>query len=174
MGYGFDLKCAECDYGLRVYIGAGFRYSPQAVFYGNSADPNKDWQGLQLDSADSADREQPMLLALSRDQQTFDRAYSLIRAGARPKGRYGLSLYLCQQCGGLFNRFFFRLKTGGGLYEPDYWCPDCQKLLEQVDFDHNSTELALVAMDDRSDLEWHCPHCGGSRLLREGNRFLWN
>jgi len=171
MGYGFNFECISCDYKIRLFIGAGMRYSPQAVYYGFSDDPDKDWS---VAPRDSRNLEMPMLFSLVDDEKVADFAWKLIRQGAEPTGWHWLSLYVCSTCWRLYNRFFFQLTTDGGIFEPEYWCEHCARLLEQTDFDFNAREVQLVSMYDRHLLDWHCPQCGEGGLVQSSDRFVWN
>ena len=178
MAYGFNLKCKDCDYHIRAFIGRGLRYSPQNIYYGprERSDRSKGQGYLQVEGKTDSrvfQSDQPALFALVNDKEISEFAQVLLDRGSKPTGRYGQSLYTCPKCHRLFNRFHFQLRSGNALYEPDYWCPDCDGVLEQVDFDYNAHEVQLVGMTDRVQHQWRCPECGSSTLIQDGSRFLW-
>lgn len=103
MGHEYELKCAACDYGVRVTEGIGMMYSPHAVFYGREGD-------------------EPLLLTLVHSQRIRDVAFGLLSTGATPGPGYGHHLYTCPKCHRLANDFYFKLTSPTRRYEPDYRC----------------------------------------------------
>ncbi len=115
MGEIYTIKCADCDYSIRVHEGIGMLYDPQAVFMGD-------------------EKHTPMLFSLI-SYNTTDEDSSRIRrelSGLLSKGfkpavdiiadDYGHKLYACPQCNRLDNRFYFKLTMGEKIYEPGYIC----------------------------------------------------
>lgn len=68
---------------------------------------------------------------------------------------YGSSQYVCSKCGRLYNNFNFQLTFTGGTYEPDYFCKECKN------------KLTLVNIENGELIDWQCPLCGHSKLIKD-------
>jgi len=124
MGQGYDLKCSVCEYRVYVTEGVGMMYSPNAVFYGRCDDPNHNWSiGLPDGYCEDG---KPLLINLIKSKKTKDKAFELLANGAVPDDDdYGHELFLCPKCLRLSNRFYFKLLSEKGDFEPDYSCSHC-------------------------------------------------
>ena len=140
MGDGIRISCRQCEYEESFRLGIGFRYNPQAVFYGGSAQKGKS---------------EPLLASLVKDPAILEKALNLIRDGGRPDTdvrAYGHEVYGCPNCGSLNRGFYFRITAEGDIFEPQYECPKCG---------HVQTCLHIY---NASRIKWPCPSCGKKKL----------
>ena len=177
MGKGYDLKCKACDYEISVTEGIGMLYSPDSVFYGHRKDKGHDWKKGVPDGCGEWDR--PLLFSIIEDRKIRNKAFGLLANGAVPKtsgsgSMYGHELYVCPECCRLANRFYFKLVSEEGEFEPDYRCSECDVSLCRVKAEHSDGGGIVLVRRDRSKVKWKCPECGGGELVFGEGLLLWD
>jgi predicted RNA-binding Zn-ribbon protein involved in translation (DUF1610 family) len=152
--------------------GIGMMYAPNAVFYGRCDDPTQNWSIAFQDGYCEEDK--PLLLSLVKSKKIKDKAFDLLSSGAIPDDDYGHELYVCPKCMRLANRFYFKLLSSAGDYEPDYHCAKCKTVLRRVEVkDTSDEELQLIYKNHRK-IDWKCPDCGNDRIIHDGYMALWD
>ena len=156
MGQRYDIKCVACVYKFTVNKGIGMMYWPENVFYGYCDDP-------------------PLLLSLVKSKRIREAVFALLSNGATPDSDYGHELYSCPKCNRLANRFYFKLASPAGGYEPDYHCSECKTELERAALNREDSQIE-VQYRDRKELGWKCPECGCKKLEYDlnGEFLMWD
>jgi len=132
-----ELRCSDCGYGNKFYLGIGMLYSPERLFYDN----------------------RPSLNEVVQNKEITDEALKLIQTGSKVDDDYGQRLYACPNDFYLFDRFYFKI----GDMEPEYPCPYGDGILKRVDFSKagpGTTELKFI---DGTGF-WKCPRCGNNSM----------
>ena len=172
MGQGYGIKCSACDYGLTVTEGVGMMYSPNAVFYGRSNDQSQNWSIAFPDGYCKDDR--PLLLSLVKSKRIKERAFELLANGATPDDEYGHELFVCPKCMRLANRFYFKLLSLTGNFEPEYHCTKCKTSLWRVELTSEAECQPEIIYKSQSKVDWKCPDCGNERIVYDGHMILWD
>jgi rubrerythrin len=170
MGTLVDLACADCLLFFKSFhLGWGMLHSASIIF---GSFPGTAEDGDRLYSERTS--EKPLLNDLVRSRTIREKAFEMLRRGARPLS-YNNSLYLCPACKDLFERFYFILEGNGEVYEPQYMCSRCKKPLEpvQIEVEEEGEKIKLLLTEytlcklkheDGYEAEWECPQCGSPHL----------
>jgi len=161
MGDRYEIRCSSCGYGLEVTEGVGWLYSPKTVFYGHCNDPPQNWSVAFPDGYCEFDK--PLLFSLVKNKSIRNKAFDLLANGAKPK-YYGHELYMCPECMRFSNRFYFRLRSPDGNYEPDYKCGRCKTELKRVMIESDDVRTKVVYTKYKREVNWKCPKCGGKEI----------
>ena len=172
MGQNYEIKCSACDYRISVSEGVGMADSPHAVFYGRCDDPSQNWSIACPDGF--CEEGIPNLSKYVKSKRIKEKAFALLSQGAKPADDYGYEMYHCPKCMRLENRFYFRLKTFPGKYEPEYKCPKCKGSLQRVELKEKKDNRIEVVNKNGSKADWKCPKCGNNCLVFDGIEMLWD
>jgi DNA-directed RNA polymerase subunit M/transcription elongation factor TFIIS len=94
--------------------------------------------------------------------------------GATPDEDYGHAIYICPKCARLANRFYFKLTSPAGEYEPDYRCQKCKARLLPVTLKLSEHRKTKVVYKDRRMADWKCPECGGNKIVYDKDFIMWD
>jgi DNA-directed RNA polymerase subunit RPC12/RpoP len=110
MGYGFELKCKECDYSQNFFLGIGMMYSELKNVVNQDNIKSKKLRNNILDIIDNHSVE---------------------------KCSYSHQLYRCEKCGRLNRKFYVELHYDEGkVFKTEYNCVKCREPLKVVDTDY--------------------------------------
>lgn len=115
----------------------------------------------------------PLLFEIVRSKVILKKTVEMLQMGASV-GEYGHALYDCPKCHHLSDRFYYELRLGDEVYEPDHKCSHCRRLLKRAELDIDDNDVARTVYVDGSDADWHCPQCGGDALEFFGGFILWD
>lgn len=109
MGYGFELKCKECDYSQNFFLGIGMMYSDLKNVVNEENIKSKK---LRKDIMEITDNH-------SVEESTFSH-----------------ELYRCEKCGKLYRKFYVELHYDEEkVFKTEYHCVKCRETLKIVDVD---------------------------------------
>jgi hypothetical protein len=160
MGIVYTIKCKDCGFEHHAQIGVGRRKmgfldenpsTKKAYFYGYL-------NGRQV------------MHILDDIKRLLDKYGTRVKAQSVQGG-----LYLCPDCGQLYNEPDFKLVYPDGNYSPIYKCV-CGSVLKSVDPDDSYFD-AIDRKDDTPDdpgivfhtkegkiINWNCPNCQGNTI----------
>ncbi|NFH70750.1 hypothetical protein FDC35_16060 [Clostridium botulinum] len=145
MGRRYTIKCSNCNYNKRLALGIGMLYSTKNVFYKNDFNNSK-----------------PMLETLVRSKRIKENALKLIDSGGIPSENYEHNVYCCTNCNEIYSRFNFCIIYEGKVYEPEYHCSKCKRILNKVGIISEKDNLKIF--DEHKEYSWKCPICGCNKL----------
>ncbi|MBY7026288.1 hypothetical protein HYI08_13885 [Clostridium botulinum] len=145
MGRRYTIKCSNCNYNKRLTLGIGMLYSTKNVFYKNDFNNSK-----------------PMLETLVRSKRIKENALKLIDSGGIPNENYKHNVYCCTNCNEIYSRFYFCIVSEGKVYEPEYHCSKCKRILNKVRIISEKDNLKIF--DEHKEYSWKCPICGCNKL----------
>ena len=157
MGDLYGVKCSKCEYRFQVDVGHGF---DGCGFFEVNSDTGKPYYYRHIRSKRILD-DVNRILETENDVREDDLAYEQRREWQG----HGSAQYLCEQCGRLFNRYYFRLVFDGGSYVPEYSCYKCQQQLTPIELEHTKSGQMLISSD--KSIEWKCPKCGHGELMED-------
>ena len=132
MGCGIKVECKNCSYNKEFFLVIGMRYW--------------DLKGI-LDSCIKSKKERDIIKNILDKEENI---YS----------NYEHSLYKCEKCGEIYERFYIKIIYDGGVYEMKHKCSECKK------------DLTLIG-DKLNVDEVNCPQCG-KKTLTENEFMVWD
>jgi DNA-directed RNA polymerase subunit RPC12/RpoP len=106
MGYGFELRCRNCDYSQNFFLGIGMMYHPLKNVINTENIKNK--------------RLRNELIEISENKSLVWSSYSH-------------ELYRCEKCDKLYRKFYIELHYDGDkIFRTDYSCVKCRKPLKKI------------------------------------------
>ncbi|ACD23505.1 hypothetical protein CLL_A2077 [Clostridium botulinum B str. Eklund 17B (NRP)] len=145
MGRRYTIKCSNCNYNKCLTLGIGMLYSTKNVFYKSDFNNSK-----------------PMLETLVRSKRIKENVLKLIDSGGIPSENYKHNVYCCTNCNEIYSRFYFCIISEGKVYEPEYHCSKCKRILNKVRIISEKDNLKIF--DEHKEYSWKCPICGCNKL----------
>ncbi len=136
----------------RDLIGIGFHTETGYIEICNTID----------DAEISFNNSKPMLETLVRSKRIKENALKLIDSGGIPSENYKHNVYCCTNCNEIYSRFYFCIIYEGKVYEPEYHCSKCKRILNKVRIISEKDNLKIF--DEHKEYSWKCPICGCNKL----------
>ncbi len=164
-------KCKDCDYSLKLEYGNPVSFTDANVFYGEDQLATGSPEPVYGPGAWEA---KPLVLDfLQGEKMTWVVERHLAR-GAQPIDYY-FQPYICPKCKAIESKFYFELDLDGEIYEPDYKCKACGRLLDKISVEEgpNPDLVSLVGSKGKT-YKWTCPSCHGHRLEQAECTIFWD
>ncbi|WP_252254115.1 hypothetical protein [Clostridium sp. ZBS12] len=155
MGRKYTIKCSNCNYNKCLTL--GMLYFTKNIFY------KSDFNNCK-----------PMLEILVRSKRIKENALKLIDSGGIPSENYKHNVYCCTNCNEIYSRFYFCIISEGKVYEPEYHCSKCKRILNKVRIISEKDNLKIF--DEHKEYSWKCPICGCNKLEIDNNSgiLMWD
>ena len=143
MGFGFSIKCKNCDYSKEFMLGIGMAYNPDRI--------------MDFDSIYA------FLPGLINSEDTIAEIRYLVKdKNAKLSGNYGNRIYHCPKCNILIGKFYFQLEHDDGSFEIEYKCSSCKTVLKQV-----GNRSGRYSENNLNIKKYPCPRCGKHSLYED-------
>ena len=152
MGSMVSITCNDCKNKEVYYLGIGFMYFSENVFYKNISE-----------------NESPLIFSLIKSKKIINIVKKYLENGAIPDNDYGNDFYYCEKCKLIEDYFYFLLNDNGKIYTPSYKCKLCKNNMMRI-IDFNEYEGYVFENNPNvkiKELEIRCKKCNGNDMKIE-------
>ena len=133
----YDLKCTACDYCIFILTGSGGgNYNKTKIF------------------------------TFINNANNLNKAVELWTNKAAPKKTYySFEVYICPKCKTIENKFYLKMVTSKGKFEPDYPCSKCKTSLRRINVKIFNNDNVKLINRYHFKIKWQCPKCKNNKLI---------